>query len=71
MISRAINHLYPLEIRATSDIEVDSCTNNITSNEENLTRPPRTAGIKACEKISKQLVNQPVMITFFYPGECH
>ena len=71
----AINHLFPLEIMVASD------QNRVkTSNDEpvltdqpirELNLLPRKASIQARKKIAEQMRDEPVTITFCYPGECH
>ena len=71
VLSRAINHLYPLEIQAASDLtQANSLTNKIEKDLK-LSKPPlRAASIEAHKRIALQMDNQPVMMAFSYPGEC-
>ena len=71
VLSRAISHLYPLEIQAASDLtQANSLTNKIEKDLK-LSKPPlRAASIEARKSIALQMDNQPVTVAFSYPGEC-
>jgi len=77
VISRAINQLYPLELQAVSNIKENSPLRNSSSSQDIPVQdsqprpPPRTAGIQTRRRIASQLEDQPVMLAFFYPRECH
>ena len=74
LISRAINHLFPLEIQAT---QPDNNESEVTSNESVTSdlngdlRPLRKAADQARKKISEQLNDQAVVVVFSFPQECH
>ena len=68
VLSRAINHLYPLEIQAASDLtQANSLTNKIEKDLK-LSKPPlRAASIEDHKRIALQMDNQPVTMSFSYP----
>ena len=74
LISRAINHLFPLEIQATQpDNNESEVTSNesVTSDLNGDSRPLRKAADQARKKISEQLNDQAVVVVFSFPQECH
>ena len=71
VISRAINHLFPLEILSVvkTDKEFSLRDNSFITDES---RPScRKAAIQAREKIFEQLNDEPTCIMFSFPRECH
>ena len=76
-MSRAINHLFPLEIQAvqsegvetkskksigTSDVDVELKVDS---------QPLRKAAILARKRIGEQLSDQAMTVVFSFPRECH
>ena len=74
LISRAINHLFLLEIQATQpDDNKSEVTSNesVTSDLNGDSRPLRKAADQAHKKISEQLNDQAVVVVFSFPREYH
>lgn len=76
-MSRAINHLFPLEIQAVLSEAAETKSQQSTEEPDvNITpkgnlRPSRKAAILAREKIEEQLTDQAATIFFSFPRECH
>ena len=77
LVSRAINHLFPLEIQAVLSEAAETKSQQSTEEPDvNITpkgnlRPSRKAAILAREKIKEQLTDQAATIFFAFPRECH
>ena len=76
LVSKAINHLYPLEIQATQseDIKNDTeVTNNesVTSGSSWNSWPLRKSADQARKRITEQLNDQFAAVVFSLPRECH
>ena len=73
LVSRAINHLFPLEIQAVQSeaAETKSIQSTETSDVDielkSDSRPLRTAVILARKRIGEQLINQAVTVVFSFP----
>ena len=77
-MSRAINHLYPLEVSSFTDSQLDNTCNTTTNKNAvdhdvtvNRRSSLRTAASDARKKIADQLTSEATTVVFSFPGECH
>ena len=80
IISRAINHLFPLEISSVvstecefslgdnDDVIPDNST--IDCDSKGPSKRKAAANYKACERISEQMKPDPTCVIFSFPREC-
>ena len=68
-MSRAINHLFPLEIQVESENKVEPRPLEQMQHQED-SRPLRRATVLARKRIGEQLNDQAVTVVFSFPGEC-
>ena len=80
VISRAINHLFPLEISSVANTDCEFslgddnevvCDNSMTTCDNDERPPRRKAAAKAHERILEQLKPEPACVIFSFPRECH
>ena len=79
LVSRAINHLYPLEVPSFTDSQLDNTCNTTTNKNAddhdvtvNRRSSLRTASSDARKKIADQLTSEATTtVVFSFPGECH
>ena len=71
IVSRAINHLFPLEIQvAENEVEPKSVEQIQSNIDPEDARPLRRAAMLARRRIGEQLTDQAVTVVFSFPGEC-
>ena len=71
IVSRAINHLFPLEIQvAKNEVEPKSVEQIPPNVDPEDARPLRRAAMLARRRIGEQLTDQAVTVVFSFPGEC-
>ena len=76
LVSRAINHLFPLEIQATQSEDIKNEA-EVTINESGASgssgnlQPLRKAAEQARKRITEQLNDQVAVVVFSFPRECH
>ena len=75
LVSRAINHLFPLEIRAvdheSEGVKTSSDKNVVNAELRSDSQYMRKAAVRACKRIADQLNDQAITIVFSFPQECH
>jgi len=80
LISISVNHLFPLEIPAVQDTQVNTNgANNETSSTDNSTgterkegsRCVRKAASRAKQRITELLCEEATTVCFTFPQECH
>ena len=80
VISRTINHLFPLEISSVVNTDYEFslgddndivCDNSKTTCDDDERPPRRKAAAKARERILEQLKPEPTCVIFSFPWECH
>ena len=72
LVSRAINHLFPLEIQAvqSEDEDMNLQKSDVNTELKGDSRPMRKAAVQAHKRITEQLCDQPVTVVFSFPREC-
>ena len=76
IVSRAINHLFPLEIQVQSENKVEPkveprpLEQMQPNTDQEDSRPLRRAAVLACKRIGEKLNDQAVTVVFSFPGEC-
>ena len=76
LVSRAINHLFPLEIQATQSEDIKNeaevtINESVASGSIGNSQPLRKATDQACKRITKQLNDHVAAAVFSFPWEYH
>ena len=75
IISRAINHLFPLEIYSVVNDDREFSLGGKGNSHDVIDNDGRSSSkkpaAKARERISEQLQNEAVCVMFTFPQECH